>query len=129
MNFFSRGDSAAAAGKRVFTVPAFQGSLRSIIKLASSYTERFPKLDQLLGEHLIGGVYDLEDAKRLAECILVGSEIEKSDTLINLRYDMEFGSPELLGVPFVYSGGDLADALFGITVETPPFLRRVHSAG
>ena len=42
---------------------------------------------------------------------------------LSLEYDLEFGEPEVLDVPFVHSKGGLADALFGLAIELPPFLR------
>ena len=123
MKLFAGNEQDSAAGEKSFTIPAFQGPLQSIINLATVYTERFPDLDQLLGEQLIGGAYDVEDAKKLAHCILVGNEINRSDTLIKLRYELDFGAPRLLGVPFVHYEGGLVDALFGVEIELPPFLR------
>ncbi len=85
-------------------------------ELTRRYTEAFPELGERLGEHLVGGRYSEEDAHKLAHFALIASEVSKPDTLKNLRYDIEFGSSRLLGVPFIRQDDRLVDAIFHISI-------------
>ena len=53
---------------------------------------------------------------KLTHFAVIASEVDKRDTLKQLRYQIDFGSWRLLGVPLVSRGDGWADALFGITV-------------
>lgn len=117
--FLGASEAAATSGAAYFLVPAFRAPLATVVELATRYTTAFPKLGELLAERLVGGDLSPEDAKKLAHHALVAAEISKPDTLQALRYDLVFGEPCLLGVPFVTRGGDLADALFGVTTPAP----------
>jgi len=115
MSFFlGEGDTPAAPAETVFAIPAFPTSLDRVTALARRYTEAFPRLGERLGERLTGGQLTPVDAEKLAHFTLIASEAEKPDTLQHLSYSLEFGTPRLLGVPFVERGGQLVDALFGL---------------
>ena len=117
MSFFlGREEPRQTQGEGTFAVPAFHCHLPAATALTRRYTEKLPELGEKLGERLLGGRYGAEDAKKLAHCAVVASEVEKPDTLQNLRYEIEFGPARLLGVPFVHAGEALVDALFGIVV-------------
>ncbi len=116
MSFFLGAGEKSSGGDGTFAIPAFDVPLASTLQLTRRYTEAFPRLGEKLGERLVGGRYGVEDAKRLAHYAVIASEVEKKDTLKNLRYRIDFGEPRLLGVPFVRKGDALADAVFGISV-------------
>jgi hypothetical protein len=118
MSFFlgDRSDSSTPAGEGIFAIPAFPAPLTAVTELTRRYTEALPKLGERLGERLLGGCYDEADAHKLAHFVLIATEVDKPDTLQDLRYDIEFGGSRLLGVPFVRRGGILVDAIFGIGI-------------
>jgi len=103
-------------GEGIFAVPAFQASLESVTHLVRSYTEALPELKEKLGERLLGGCYGRQDAEKLAHYALIATEVEKPDKLLDLRYQIEFGEPRLLGVPFYKKAGATLDCIFGIEV-------------
>ena len=104
------------AGEGVFAVPAFHASLESVTRLVRSYTEALPELKEKLGERLLGGCYGRQDAEKLAHYALIATEVEKPDKLLDLKYEIEFGEPRLLGVPFYKKGDTSLDAIFDIEV-------------
>jgi hypothetical protein len=114
MRFFLGAESESQEGEGTFAIPAFQAPLRSITELARRYTEVLPDLGEKLGERLVGGCYGASDAQRLAHYCLIDSEVDKPDTLKQLRYEIEFSAGRLLGVPFVRHGERAKDAIFGI---------------
>ena len=118
MSFFlgDRSGSLAPTGEGIFAIPAFPAPLAAVIELTRRYTEALPELGERLGERLLGGCYDEADAHKLAHFVLIATEVDRPDTLQDLRYDIEFGEMRLLGVPFVRKGETLADALFGIRI-------------
>lgn len=117
MRFFLGGDAGGSGSSDgTFAIPAFQAGLSTITDLTRRYTEALPDLGEKLGERLSGGCYGVEDAQKLAHYALVASEVEKPDTLQQLRYEIDFGLPRLLGVPFVEREESVRDAIFGITV-------------
>jgi hypothetical protein len=101
-------------GEGTFVVPAFDLSLEAALELTRRYSHRLPELDERLGERLTGGRYGAADARKIAHFALLASEVDKPDTLSDLRYEIEFGAGRLLGVPFVRRGEGWADALFGV---------------
>ncbi len=113
LKFFTGGGDQPAGGEGTFAVPAFHAPLPAVTALVRSYTEKLPELGERLGERLLGGRYGVLDAKKLAHYALIASEVGKPDTLKQLRYEITFGEPRLLGVPFVRRGQRFADALFG----------------
>ncbi len=116
MSFFfgGGGGGGAATAEGTFAVPAFHAPLPAVTALARRYTEKLPELGEKLGERLLGGRYGVADAKKLAHYALIASEVDKPDTLRQLRYEIRFGEPRLLGVPFIRRDGRLADAIFAI---------------
>ena len=99
-----------------FAVPAFEASLEVLTRLGERYTSAFPELGERLGEKLTGGRLSPEDAEKLAHFTLIASHVERPGVLRGLSYELSFGPPRLLGVPFVKRGAGLADAVFGIPV-------------
>ena len=85
-------------------------------RLVRSYTEALPELKEKLGERLLGGCYGRRDAEKLAHYALIATEVEKPKILLDLKYEIEFGEPRLLGVPFTKKADATMDALFGIEV-------------
>jgi hypothetical protein len=115
MSFFlGGGEDQPSGGQGTFAVPAFHAPLRSVAALVHSYTEKLPELGERLGERLLGGCYGVGDAKKLAHYALIASQVDRPDTLKQLRYEIDFGRPRLLGVPFVRREGKVVDAIFGI---------------
>lgn len=118
VRFFAGGDEPAGGEAGSFVLPAFPLPIAEAVDLALRYTAEFPTLDELLGERLTGGVYDRDDARKLAEYVLLASEVEKGDTLKRLDYSLHLDEPRLLGVPWVRDGeghGKLRrDAVFGL---------------
>ena len=113
LGFFSGESAGGGPGQGTFAVPAFALPIADAVGLALRYTQELPRLDQLLGERLTGGICDVADARKLAEYALVASEVRKPDMLRNLSYRLTFGEPRLLGVPWVRAGAGRADAVFG----------------
>jgi len=122
LNFFTGADADARShdGQRSFVLPAFPLPIPEAVDLALRYTREFPTLDELLGERLTGGVYGREDARKLAEYVLLASEVEQSDTLRDLEYVLSAGEPRLLGVPWVRDRGLRRDAIFGLPMGQLP---------
>ncbi len=115
-SFFGGAEPApGAASEGAFVIPAFDLPLGSLVALAQRYTQALPALGERLGERLRGGRLTVEDAQKLAEYVLIAAEAQKPDTLTGLRYELHFGPPRLLGVPFVGTpAGGRVDALFGL---------------
>ncbi|MGE5233036.1 MAG: hypothetical protein ACM3OB_02910 [Acidobacteriota bacterium] len=104
-----------AESQGIFALPAYDLPLGSLLALAQRYTQALPTLGERLGERLRGGRLTVEDAQKLAEYVLIADEAQKPDTLTGLRYELRFGPPRLLGVPFVLTpAGGRVDALFGL---------------
>lgn len=97
-----------------FLIPAFHLPIDRLVRLAVRYTTEHPNLGERLGERLTGGVHAPEDAAKLAHYALITVEAEKRDTLRDLDYRLELGTPRLLGVPWVERRGARHDALFGL---------------
>lgn len=117
--FFSSGGGETGdsrGGRGVFVVPAFHTNLASTLELTRSYTRAFPGLGEKLGEKLTGGCYGADDARKLTHFAVIAAEVDKRDTLQQLRYQIEFGDVRLIGVPLVLDGKIWKDGLFGITV-------------
>lgn len=103
-------------GTVYFVIPAVRLPIADTVELALRYTREFPRLDQLLGERLTGGVVSAEDARKLAEYLVIAAEVRKPDTLKDLDYRLTPGEPCLLGVPWVRTGERRSDALFGLSM-------------
>lgn len=114
--FLGEGRDREGSGEGVFAVPAFRAALEPVTRLVRSYTEALPGLKERLGERLLGGCYGRQDAEKLAHYALIATEVEKPDKLLTLKYEIEFGEPRLLGVPFYKKAGTTMDAFFNIEV-------------
>ncbi len=114
--FFGGGGDRPSEGEGTFAVPAFHAPLPAVTTLVRRYTEKLPELGEKLGERLLGGRYGVLDAKKLAHYALIASEVEKPDTLKQLRYEIRFGEPRLLGVPFARRDDAVADAVFEVRI-------------
>lgn len=110
------GSRRAESGGGQFVVPAFRADLDAAVELARRYTQEFPGLDELLGERLTGGCFDVGDAKKLAHFSVISGEVDKGGVLRSLEYSIEFGKARLLGVPFAREGDGYKDALYGIRI-------------
>jgi hypothetical protein len=108
------GGEGEAPADPAFLIPAFALPIERLVDVAVQYTTRRPHLGERLGERLTGGVHGPEDAAKLAHYALITVEAEKRDTLRDVDYRLELGTPRLLGVPWVAAGGERRDALFGI---------------
>lgn len=113
------GGSSATSGSIVFYIPAFYCKLDSLKNLASAFTQKNPVASpQKYNAKLIGFAYGKEDAKKLAEFLLISFEAEKSDMMKTFRYNLRFNSFEILGIPFYKIGdGKLKDAVLGVEVS------------
>ena len=112
------GGSSATSGSIVFYIPAFYCKLDSLKSLASAFTQKNPVASpQKYNSKLTGFAYGKEDAKKLAEFLLISFEAEKSDTMKTFRYNITFNSFEILGIPFYKTGdGKMKDAVLGIEI-------------
>jgi len=112
------GSNDNTSGNITFYIPAFYCSIEAMKNLATQFTIRNPVASpQKYNTKLVGFAYGKEDAKKLAEFILISMEAEKSDTMKSFNYDMKFDSMEILGIPFYKMGnGRLKDAVLGIEV-------------
>jgi hypothetical protein len=113
------GGSSATSGSLVFYIPAFYCKLDSLKDLASAFTQKNPVASpQKYNSKLTGFAYGKEDAKKLAEFLLISFEAEKSDTMKTFRYNITFNSFEILGIPFYKTGdGKFKDAVLGIEIN------------
>jgi len=114
--FFDSGEVAGDIGSGSFAIPAFDLEIDRRIELSRRYTNELPAIEQKLGERLVGGCYDLEDAKKIAHYGIIATEVDKPDLLKNIRYEVQFGESRLLGVPFVEQAGAVKDAFFHIVI-------------
>ena len=110
------GSNDNTSGVITFYIPAFYCPIESMKNLATQFTMKNPVASpQKYNTKLVGFAYGKEDAKKLAEFILISMEAEKSDTMKSFNYDMRFESMEILGIPFYkQSNGRLKDAVLGI---------------
>lgn len=110
------GSSDNTSGDITFYIPAFYCSIEVMKNLATQFTIRNPVASpQKYNTKLVGFAYGKEDARKLAEFILISLEAEKSDTMKSFNYDINFESIEILGIPFYKMGnGKFKDAVLGI---------------
>jgi hypothetical protein len=113
------GGSNSSSGSITFYIPAFYCSLDNLKKIASAFTQKNPVASpQKYNAKLTGFAYGKEDAKKLAEFLLISFEAEKSDTMKTFRYNITFNSFEILGIPFYKVGdGKFKDAVLGIEIN------------
>jgi hypothetical protein len=112
------GSKEKPSGEIIFYIPAFACSIETMKNLAQAFTTKNPvSSPQKSNAKITGFAYGKDDAKKLAEFILISIEAEKSDTIKSLEYEIDFKSCEILGIPF-YKGADghLTDAVLGIKI-------------
>jgi len=102
-----------------FVIPAFDCSIESLKKLAFYYTFQNPPLSpQKFSINLKGFSYGREDARKLAEFILISFEAEKPDTIRSLKYELKFLNDSILGIPFyLLENKTLIDGVSGMIVK------------
>ncbi|MBP9191078.1 MAG: hypothetical protein KBF96_00855 [Ignavibacteria bacterium] len=112
------GSNDNTSGEILFYIPAFYCSLDVMKNLATEFTIKNPVASpQKYNVKLTGFAYGKEDAKKLAEFILISMEAEKSDVMKDFNYKMDFTSFEIVGIPFYNTGnGQMKDALLGLTI-------------
>ena len=115
-HFFEGEDAVHGSGTGTFAVPAFRVDIERATEMSRHYTEALPGTGERLGERLVGGCFDVDDAKKLVHYGVVATEVHRSDLLTELRYEIQFGTPRLLGVPFINDGGLSKDAFFHLVV-------------
>lgn len=110
------GSGEQTSGDITFYIPAFYCSLDTMKNLSTQFTMRNPVASpQKYNTKLVGFAYGKEDAKKLAEFILISLEAEKSDVMKNFQYKINFNSFEILGIPFYkMTDGKFKDAVLGI---------------
>ena len=113
------GGSSESSGDITFYIPAFYCKLDDLKKLASAFTQKNPVASpQKYNAKITGFAYGKDDAKKLAEFILISFEAEKSDTMKTFRYNINYNSFEILGIPFYKEqNGRLKDAVLGIEIS------------
>lgn len=116
-NLFGGSDSQTS-GSINFYIPAFYCSIDTMKNLAMEFTTRNPVASpQKYNTKLVGFAYGKEDAKKLAEFILISMEAEKKDVIKRFNYKIDVNSYEILGIPFYDSGnGRIKDAVLGIEI-------------
>lgn len=112
------GSNEQTSGEIIFYIPAFHCFLEVMKDLSTQFTMKNPVASpQKYNTKLVGFAYGKEDAKKLAEFILISLEAEKSDVMKNFQYRLNFLSFEILGIPFYKtSDGVLKDAILGIEI-------------
>ena len=112
------GGTDKSSGDIVFYIPAFYCHLDSLKNLSTQFTAKHPVASpQKYNAKLVGFAYGKEDAKKLSEFIFISLEAEKSDTIKTFKYNMQFDSLEILGVPFYkLPDGKLKDGVLGIVI-------------
>ncbi|MEP7146196.1 MAG: hypothetical protein ABI792_04215 [bacterium] len=112
------GSSEDVSGEISFYIPAFYCPIETMKNLSTQFTMRNPVASpQKYNTKLVGFDYGKEDAKKLAEFILISLEAEKNDVMKSFKYEMKFDSMEILGIPFYNLGnGRFKDAVLGIEI-------------
>ena len=113
------GGSNSSTGDITFYIPCFNCSLDSLKHLATDFTTKNPVASpQKFSAKITGFAYGKKDAMKLAEFMLVSFEAEKSDMMKTFKYNINFNSCQILGVPFYkLKDGRLKDAVLGIEVR------------
>lgn len=109
------GSNENASGDITFYIPAFYCPIDAMKQLATEFTMRNPVASpQKYNTKLVGFAYGKEDAKKLAEFVLISLEAEKKDVMKSFQYTINFESMEILGIPFYNQGGGMyQDAILG----------------
>jgi len=103
-----------------FYIPAFYCELNSFKNISRAFTVKNPVASpQKYNAKLTGFAYGKEDAKKFAEFMLISLEAEKSDMMQEFRYEIDYKSTEILGIPcHKQSDGSLRDAILGLPIVT-----------
>ncbi|HCA42227.1 MAG TPA: hypothetical protein DEP28_03125 [Bacteroidetes bacterium] len=120
-NFFKNlfgSNNPTGSGSVMFYIPAFYCSLDNMKVLAQEFTMKNPVASpQKFNTKLVGFAYGKEDAKKLAEFVLISMEAEKSDMMKTFKYNIDFHSLEIIGIPFYkISENRYKDAILGIEI-------------
>lgn len=112
------GGSDKSSGDIAFYIPAFYCSLDNMKNIATVFTQKNPVASpQKYNTKLTGFAYGKEDAKKLAEFLLISFEAEKKDTMKTFKYNIIYNSFEILGIPFYKEqNGKFKDAVLGIVI-------------
>lgn len=113
---FGEGPPSDRVASTVFAVPAFKLEISRAVELTRRYTADLPRERTRLGERLIGGCFDVDDAHKIVHYSVIATEVDRPDLLTRLQYRIDFGEPRLLGIPFVAESGTLHDARHHIVV-------------
>ncbi|HEX2253293.1 MAG TPA: hypothetical protein VHQ65_08495 [Thermoanaerobaculia bacterium] len=116
VDFLTGREEQAGPRETGFAIPAHRLPLARTVALAMRYTMEPPARGELLGERLTGAVLASADAEKLAHYVLIASNVAQSDTLQDFEYDLRFGEPRLLGVPWVTEGNHRVDAFFRLPI-------------
>ncbi|HQY21765.1 MAG TPA: hypothetical protein PLD63_14220 [Ignavibacteria bacterium] len=103
-------------GDILFYIPAFYCNLENLKNLSTQFTMKNPVASpQKYNSKLTGFAYGKDDAKKLAEFILISLEAEKSDVITSFNYEMKVNSYSILGIPFYdLKNGRYKDAVLGV---------------
>ena len=112
------GGSNKTEGDILFYVPAFWMTIESVKSIGGTFTLKNPVASpQKYNVKMTGFNFSKYDAGKIAEFIFLSIEAEKSDTLKDIKYDIDVKSIQVLGIPFYkQSNGKLKDAVLGIEV-------------
>lgn len=108
--------SGRGAVSSELAVPAFRVGISRAVELCRRYSAELPQSRTKLGEKLTGGIFDVEDARKIAHHAILVGEVEKPGVLRDIEIRAQFGTPRLLGVPFVEQGGSIKDAYFHLVL-------------
>ncbi len=117
LDFFvgsDRGGRGPIAGE--LAVPAFHVEIARAVELCQRYSAEALQARTKLGERIVGGRFDVDDAQKIARYAVIATEVDKPDLLRDLEIRIEFGQARLLGVPFVEQGGVTKDAFFHLVI-------------
>lgn len=112
------GSSNETSGSISFYIPAFYCSIDVMKNLATEFTTKNPVASpQKYNTKLVGFAYGKEDARKLAEFILISMEAEKKDVMKRFNYKLDVTSYEILGIPFYDLGNKrFKDGVLGIEI-------------
>jgi len=87
------------AQPRQFFVPAFSGSLETLLGMGSKLLEKPPSLQSAPAARFEPVTLALEDVKPLAEFIVMALEAGRKDKLREIQFSLELSSPVLWILP------------------------------
>ncbi len=90
-----------AANPLRFFVPAYNCPLQELQRLGADLTQRQPALQAgPAGGQLTGCNFLPDDARRVAEFVVLTIEADRPDKLRSIQFDVRLGAPELWVLPF-----------------------------